>query len=165
MQDYHTNEFTMGLPAELKDKTHHIFSLVHEGPSQFSLVVARAPVKPLETLADYEARLLPELRRMLSQFELVQRSDTRIDGVPALRLEYRWLNQGVALHQFQVVLIHEHLSGHRQLLQLTATLTGGPDVHWQATFEQMLASIRLRRVDIRPTGDNSNRPNAWDANR
>ena len=54
---YHANHATFELPAQLKDKTMHMFTLRDDGPSEFNVVVSHADVKPEERLDQFGERL------------------------------------------------------------------------------------------------------------
>jgi hypothetical protein len=67
---YHANHATFELPAQLKDKTMHMFTLRDDGPSEFNVVVSHADVKPEEQLDQFGERLTKELTRVLPRFQL-----------------------------------------------------------------------------------------------
>ncbi|WP_431476733.1 DcrB-related protein [Massilia eburnea] len=62
---YHTNSATFELPAQLKDKSMHMFVMRDDGPSEFSVVITHADVPAEESLADFGDRLHKELGRAL----------------------------------------------------------------------------------------------------
>lgn len=146
---YHTNELIFDLPDALKDKTHHIFSLTDDGPSEFNLVISRNPIGNDDTLHSYGARLQTELAKALPRFELIASGIILVADAHCWGLEYRWLNQGQWLHQRQASLFHRTAPGCRQVVQITATVLGEFTEHWREVFETMLGSIRLRQSDDR----------------
>lgn len=144
MATYHTNELMFELPANLKDKTHHIFSLTDEGPSPFSLVISRHPIGEEETLESYGQRLASELGQSLPRFELIGSRLIFVAGRSSWGLEYRWLNQGQWLHQRQAILFHQVKAGERLAVQVTATVAGEFSERWKQAFTAILGSIQLR---------------------
>jgi hypothetical protein len=147
MATYYTNELVFDLPDELKDKTHHIFSLVDEGPSEFNVVISRHPVGDTETLESYGCRLQTEMEKALPHFKLLGSHTIIVAGILGWGLEYRWMNQGQWLHQRQVSLLHQLTPGQRQVVQVTATATGEFTTAWKERFTSLLGSIRLRQAD------------------
>lgn len=145
MPIYRTNELSLDLPRQLKDKSLHIFTAVDDGPSPFSLVISRTPVAATETLASFGRRLLGELSRALADFQLLRNEPTTVDKEPALLLEYLWTNQGAPMRQCQVSLLHTRAPGAVQAVQITATMAVPTDESWTALFDGMLASIALHR--------------------
>ena len=89
---YHANHATFELPAQLKDKTMHMFTLRDDGPSEFNVVVSHADVKPEESLDQFGDRLAQELTRALPRFQLKAMTERLVDGAPALELAYSWRN-------------------------------------------------------------------------
>jgi hypothetical protein len=145
---YLTNELSLELPAGLKDKTHHIFTLTDEGPSPFNIVIARNPVAEDETLESYGNRMVAELQRALPEYRLMERGQTVVDKEPALRLQYRWLNQGVPMKQTQVSVFHTASPQLRQVIQITATTANDTSAEWDRVFDDVIASTRLRKAGV-----------------
>lgn len=146
---YHMNELIFELPDVLKDKTHHIFSLTDDGPSDFNLVISRNAIGSEETLQSYGTRLQAELAKALPRFEAIWSGTLLVADAPCWGLDYRWLNQGQWLHQRQASLFHEIGPDRRQVMQITATVRGEFTAHWRAVFDTMLGSMRLRQSDGR----------------
>jgi hypothetical protein len=144
---YYTNELSLELPTGLKDKTHHIFALTDEGPSAFNIVIARNPVTQEETPESYGDRMVTELARALPDYRLMERAQILVDHEPALRLRYRWLNQGVWMNQTQVSVFHTVSPELRQVIQITATTTNDRSAEWDRVFDDVIASTRLRKMN------------------
>jgi hypothetical protein len=144
MAQYHTQEFAFELPDGLKDKTHHIFALTDEGPSAFNLVISRNPIADDQTLDSYAERLLTEIKRALPQFRLLGQSAMLLAGEPALKLEYRWLNQGKVMHQVQHAFFHEQGGTPRQVIQITATVVGEFEEKWRTQLQRLVTSLQWR---------------------
>jgi hypothetical protein len=62
----------------------------------------------------------------------------------ALLLEYRWSQQGQALHVLQAHLFHTPAPGQRQVLQLTGTALGDFSEKWQRAYDDLVRSVRVR---------------------
>lgn len=143
---YHTNNATFELPAQLKDKSMHMFAIKDDGPSEFSVVMSQADIDPEESLADFGDRLLKELGRALPRFHLSGMKDIEVGGSPAMELAYSWRKDGNFMHQRQaVVLVEGAAPGSRQAMMITATCLAAFSDEWNAAFEGLLSSITLRK--------------------
>ncbi|WP_198116805.1 DcrB-related protein [Massilia rhizosphaerae] len=145
-QLYHANHATFELPAQLKDKTMHMFTLRDDGPSEFNVVVSHADVQPEENLDQFGDRLAKELTRALPGFQMKAMSGRSVDGAPALELAYRWRNEAGVMHQRQVVtLVQGSKPGTTEAMLVAATCLREFSDAWNATFDALVDSIRLRR--------------------
>jgi hypothetical protein len=50
---HHTHELSFELPDGLEDRTHHIFTLRDDGPSELTVTLSRQPISESETFATY----------------------------------------------------------------------------------------------------------------
>lgn len=145
-QLYHANHATFELPAQLKDKTMHMFTLRDDGPSEFNVVISHADVKPEERLDEFGDRLAMELTRALPRFQLKAMSQRKVDGTPALELVYSWRNEAGTMHQRQVItLVAGSKPGTREALLIAATCLAAFTDEWNAAFDAIVDSIKLRR--------------------
>jgi hypothetical protein len=145
-QLYHANHATFELPAQLKDKTMHMFTLRDDGPSEFNVVVSHADVKPDEHLDEFGDRLAKELTRALPRFQLKAMTDRSVDGAPALELAYSWRNEAGTMHQRQVItLVQGSKPGTIEAMLIAATCLREFSAEWNAAFDAIVDSIRLRR--------------------
>ncbi|MGW8391284.1 DcrB-related protein [Pseudoduganella sp. HUAS MS19] len=143
---YHTNSASFELPAQLKDKSMHMFVMRDDGPSEFSLVISHADIAPEESLADFGDRLHKELGRALPRFQLRALKDSLVGGSPAIELAYSWRKDSNFMHQRQaVVLVEGPAPGSRQAMLIAATCLEAFSEEWNAAFEGLLASMSLRR--------------------
>jgi hypothetical protein len=140
------NELVFELPTILHDKTMHVFALKDDGPNEFSLVISRAKVDAQNTLEEFTQRLCAELDRALPKFKLHQRVELHIDDCPAIELRYSWHNNGVVMQQRQsVALVQSAAAEEPEALMVAATCIDSFSAHWHATYDAMLASMKLRR--------------------
>lgn len=145
-QLYHANHATFELPAQLKDKTMHMFTLRDDGPSEFNVVVSHADVQPEERLEEFGDRLAMELTRALPRFQLKSMTERKVDGTPALELAYSWRNEAGTMHQRQVLtLVAGSKPGTREALLIAATCLSAFSDAWNAAFDAIVDSIKLRR--------------------
>ncbi|MFB9240539.1 DcrB-related protein [Massilia antarctica] len=145
MTHYRTNHATFEMPAQLKDKTMHMFTLSDNGPSEFCVVISHADAQAEDTLANFAERLLAELGKALPDFQLDDSGERAIDGTPAIELAYRWRNDSNFMHQRQViVLLPGAGEGGRQAMMIAATCFQAFSTEWRAAFEGMLGSVKLR---------------------
>lgn len=143
---YHTNNATFELPAQLKDKSMHMFVIRDDGPSEFSVVMSQADIEPEETLAGFGDRLLAEMGRALPRFQLRGMKDTQVGGSPAIELAYNWRKESSFMHQRQaVVLVEGAAPGSRQAMMITATCLAAFSDEWSAAFDSILSSMTLRK--------------------
>jgi hypothetical protein len=146
MPQYHANSATFELPGRLKDKTMHMFTLSDDGPSDFSMVISHADTQPGEQLQDFGTRLMTELGRALPRFQLRTMTERTLDGTPAIELEYSWRNDGNFMHQRQVVgLVEGAAEGSVQAILIAATCLKPFTDEWNAAFDDVLGSVKLRR--------------------
>lgn len=157
---YDAHHATFSLPTQLRDRTMHMFVLKDDGPSDFSLVVSYADTQGEEDLAEFGDRLVKEMSRALPKFMLRGMRECLLDGSPAVELTYSWRNNGIFMHQRQaIVLVQGREAGSRQAMLLAGTCPNGFSDEWQAAFDNLLASVRLRRpLDARAQLPNPKRP-------
>lgn len=145
-QLYHANHATFELPAQLKDKTMHMFTLRDDGPSEFNVVVSHADVQPEDSLAQFGDRLAQELARALPRFQMKAMSARSVDGAPALELAYSWRNEAGFMHQRQAVtLVQGRKPGTIEAMLVAATCLREFSDEWNAAFDAIVDSIKLRR--------------------
>jgi hypothetical protein len=145
-QLYHANHATFELPAQLKDKTMHMFTLRDDGPSEFNVVVSHADVKPEEQLDQFGDRLAKELTRALPRFQLKAMTERTVDGTPALELAYSWRNEAAYMHQRQIItLVQGSKPGTTEALLIAATCLREFSDEWNTAFDAIVDSIKLRR--------------------
>ncbi|MDQ1920064.1 DcrB-related protein [Massilia pseudoviolaceinigra] len=143
---YHANDLSFDLPTALRDKTMHMFTLSDQGASEFSLVISHADTQPEEELDDFSSRLVQEMGRALPKFQLRHSKETLLDGGPAIDLAYSWRKDGIFMHQRQVIaLMRGTAPGSTQAIMIAATCLASFGDDWNATFDRLLASVRLRR--------------------
>ncbi|MNJ38040.1 hypothetical protein D3C77_328780 [compost metagenome] len=144
---FQTNELSFVRPANLKDKTFHVFTMTDIGPSPFSFVVGRSPVAAdadLETLAQ---NLLGELKKSLSHVEWIEPvTPVEVAGLDARRVEFRWRQQGQPVHQLQLIFMHHDEHQQPLLMQITGTSNNpkGMTAEERRTFDAMVETLELR---------------------
>jgi hypothetical protein len=142
---YHANSATFELPSALKDKTMHMFTLQDEGPSAFSVVISHAAAQPEEQIDGFGSRLIKELERALPKFQLRGMKERTLDGSPAIELAYSWRNDGIFMHQRQAItLIEGPERGSKQAMLIAATCLQAFTDEWNAAFDHLLDSVKLR---------------------
>lgn len=144
MRQYRTNELQFNLPKSLQDDTHHLFRTGQGCNSDFNLVVSRATLELDETFPKYCDRLLSDLRRSLSGFELQFHRFVVVAEQPAYALDYRWNSEGQWLHQRQINIFYSSWQRTPAVVQLTASVVGVFSAQWSKTFMEIVNSISLR---------------------
>lgn len=141
MSIFHGNEFLISLPEVLKDKTVNVFALSDDGPSDFSVVISRERPQAGETLERFTERVTAALISRLPLFHVEKREVIRVDGQPAILLDYTWQSKEGKTFQ-RLVTVPAKAQG--VMLLLTATTREKLGARWEALFEEFLAGFRLR---------------------
>ncbi|NHZ35824.1 DcrB-related protein [Massilia rubra] len=150
---YHADHAIFELPAQLKDKTMHVFTLGDEGPSEFSVVMSHADAQGDDSLVNFANRLVGELGKALPGFRLMSTLELSLDNTPAIELDYRWRSEGIMMHQRQVMaMIPGAESGAVQALLIAATCRSAFTDAWNDAFDEMLDSVRLRHNNASGAG-------------
>jgi len=145
MPIHHTNELIFDIPDEFIDKTSHIFSLSHDGPSEFNIVITHHPIGLNETLQTYANQMITELKKALPQFQLISNDTEVIAEQPALKIVYSWFQENQTLYQIQVSFFSVDHLDKRQVIQITATSLNMLSEKWDKVFANILNSIKLRQ--------------------
>jgi len=147
MAIHYTNELIFDLPEQFLDKTNHIFSLTHESPSEFNIVINHNPIDKNESLQSYGERMVHELKKALPQFKLlITNYDITIVKHPALKLCYSWTQEGRVLHQTQISFFYDDESGEPHVMQIAGTALNNLSDKWEAVFTKILNSMKLRQA-------------------
>lgn len=157
---YDAHHATFTLPARLRDRTMHMFVLQDDGPNEFSVVLSHADTQGEEDLAEFSDRLVKEMSRALPKFLLRGMRERHIDGSPAVELTYSWRNNGIFMHQRQaIVLVQGSAPDRKQAMLLAGTCPNEFSAEWQAAFDDILDSVKLRRpLDAHAHLPNPQRP-------
>ncbi|NHZ66860.1 DcrB-related protein [Massilia genomosp. 1] len=148
---YHANHATFEMPTQLKDKSMHMFTLNDSGPSDFSVVVSHAEVLDGETLIAFSKRMTQEMSNALPRFTLSLSKERRLDDAPAWELAYSWPSGDHYMYQRQVMTLVEGAHGGTvQAMLIAATCLAPFSASWNATFDGILESTRLRRKLAQP---------------
>jgi hypothetical protein len=144
---FHTNELSFARPKHLRDKTLHVFTVTDEGPSPFSVVIGRTLIEPEADLETVAQRLLADLQKTLAHLEWdEQLGAAQVAGIESRRMALNWRQQGVPVHQVQVLLLHhdEHLQPI--LVQITGTSSNprGMSAEERASFDALIETVELR---------------------
>ncbi|AAZ33694.1 DcrB-related protein [Pseudomonas savastanoi pv. phaseolicola] len=144
---FHTNELSFIRPQGFKDKTFHVFTLTDIGPSPLSVVIGRTPVEADSDLETMSQMLLEDLKKALSHLEWVEAlCPAEVAGVEARRVEFKWRQQGLPVHQLQLIFLHKDEQGHPLLMQITATSNhpSGMTPEERTTFYSVIETLQLR---------------------
>lgn len=147
VERFHTNELSFTRPAHLKDKTLHVFTETDSGPSPFSLVMGRTVVAFDSDLETMSQRLLQDLQKTLAHLEWDEPMEPFIvAGIEARRMAFNWRQQGVPVHQVQVLFLHQDEHEQTVFMQITATSNSprGMSAEERETFDTLIESIELR---------------------
>ena len=144
---FHTNELSFKRPAALKDKTVQMLAVEDEGPSPFTITIARNTIADDETLNSIAPMLAQHLEQFMQNPTLTEAWNAcEIGGVDARQMGYRWRQHDIMLHQRHYLLITANEHRQRVLVHFTATsnaLLGFSDADRQL-LDELLASVQLR---------------------
>lgn len=142
---YEIQEASFDLGDALKDKTMNVFTLTDDGPSEYNLVITRAPLKAGETLTEFSNRMVDELRRALPKFQLRQQDAKTVDGEPAVELHYGWVNNGISMSQRQTtVFVSNPGDEFPCALMIAGTCQDQFTDAWNQSYDQTISSVKLR---------------------
>lgn len=144
---FQTNELSFIRPLGFKDKTFHVFTLTDIGPSPLSVVIGRTPVEGDSDLETMSQMLLEDLKKALSHLDWVEAlCPDEVAGVEARRVEFKWRQQGLPVHQLQLIFLHQDEQGNPLLIQITATSNhpGGMTPEERTAFYSVIETLQLR---------------------
>jgi hypothetical protein len=142
MNLYHANDFVVGLPDGLKDKSIHVFSLTDEGPSEVGIVVARDHLRSGEDLDGFLDRQLAVIVQRMPLLRLLRREPCVLDGQPARLTECVWFPPEGKTFQRQVAVVSK--AAPRDVLLASASCKEALSARAEALFTEFLANFRLR---------------------
>ncbi|WP_122559828.1 DcrB-related protein [Pseudomonas viridiflava] len=148
---FQTNELSFIRPPGFKDKTFHVFTLTDIGPSPLSIVIGRTPIESDSDLETISQSLLADLKKALSHLEWVEPlSPAQVAGVEARRVEFKWRQQGLPVHQLQLMFFHRDEQQHPLLLQVTATSNNskGMTSEEREAFYSIVETLELRHSSL-----------------
>ena len=148
---FHTNELSFIRPKGVKDKTFHVFTLTDIGPSPLSVVIGRTPIEDNADLETMSQMLLDDLKKALSHLEWVEPlCPAEVAGIEARRIEFKWRQQGLPVHQLQLIFLHQDEQGHPLLMQITATSNhpNGMTPEERSAFYSVVHTLELRHTPL-----------------
>jgi hypothetical protein len=144
---YNANNISFELPEFLKDKSVFMFSIVDDGPSDFNLVITRAPLNGNDDLNTYTARQVVELSSKLTSFKVLRQQDILVKETPAMFLDYTWASNIGPVQQYQVSFAATNPLGKvREVVMFTATCKGQFTPQWNETFRNVISSLKIQAV-------------------
>lgn len=153
---YQAHHASFELPARLWDQSTHVFTLGGEEPGEFRVVVSHGDIGPAEAIEDVGHRMLKELGDTLPRFQLRGMKARTLDSARALELGYTWHQNDHFMVQRQViVLVQGPIPGSRQVMRIAATCLRTFTEEWNAAFDAILDSVRLRHPLAETTGEDA----------
>jgi hypothetical protein len=145
--DYHFNEASVVLPAELIDKSLQTFILADGGQS-FNVVVSRADLEPEESLAQLCERLLEAWQSQLPQFKMIECRRITVGGLAAGYFDCRWEANGITVSQRQVVALAPGSESAEPMngLIITGTCQDQFVYPYTEVFDEFIGSLRWRHA-------------------
>ncbi|WP_122521214.1 DcrB-related protein [Pseudomonas viridiflava] len=148
---FQTNELSFIRPAGFKDKTFHVFTLTDIEPSPSSVVIGRTPVEGDADLETMSQMLFGDLKKALSHLEWVEAlCPAEVAGIEARRVEFKWRQQGLPVHQLQLIFLHQDEQGDPLLMQITVTSNhpGGMTPRERSAFYSVIETLELRYTPL-----------------
>lgn len=140
---YRTQEMDLELPTALVDQSVNVFVTTTKGPSDYTVVINRAPLERGQDLQGYVDEQVGMLRKSVARYDLRLRDDTEVDGKDAISLESSWVQNNVPIEQRQVV-----IGLGDRVIMLTLTAQGSIRPIWWRAFDDLLESIRFREGTV-----------------
>ena len=139
---YQMQEGYLTLDGEWQDRSVNMLAAQHLAVKGANLVVTREALPAGLEFTEYMSQQKNMLAKELAGFKLLGDCVETVEDLPAHILEFTWDNQGGAMYQMISVINVED-----GVLNLTATLPGGPD---DAAREAMLAAMKSFRFGAVP---------------
>ena len=144
MARYDSSDLTFDVPREWQDKTIVAFA-APIGPldkAAANVVMTREEAGPHVKIGEYADRHLGELAKKLDAFELLERKEGNLGGVPSIELKFQWKGGGGAVEQRLAF-----LRGKRRIYSFTTTSPLARAAELSSTFDRVLSSIRVAESD------------------
>lgn len=141
MARYEHDGISMDVPRDWEDRSIAAFSMpVAPGArTTANIVMTRDTLKGKETLASYADKQMVELAKKLDQFDLHERKETTLGGVPAVELRFGWKGVGGLVDQRLVMLATKD----QKVLNFTATAPKGEADKLAPIFDRIFASVKV----------------------
>src|SRR5262249_29401471 len=143
-------DLNFDVPADWQDRTIVAFA----GPAKPgralapNLVLTRDPAGDKESVASYADRQLVEFAKRLEDFDLQDRRERTLGGLPAVEFEFTWYNPLGVLRQRQVCV----LLGKRTVFNFTLSALEEDFPGLEPAFNTILTSVRFPEVPDRAAG-------------
>lgn len=138
MKTYTIDEACFQIPDGWGDNSVNVFSPSGKLPGDFSFVISRDSLKDSQGLDSYVDGQLGELSAALSQYRLIRKSETTVDGLPAFSAEFTWNVQEKTMAQRQT-----YVATGRQVLVITATTIDKFSRDYNLVVDCILSSFRM----------------------
>jgi hypothetical protein len=141
MARYEHADISFDYPRDWQDRSIVAFAARSKDGATTNIVMTRDERACGEDLRHYADRQLFEMAQRLDAFELVSRAEISVDGVTAVEVRFHWWSTSGHLAQRLVI-----LPGKGQLiLTVTCTSDNEGERELKATFDRVIASVRLPR--------------------
>jgi hypothetical protein len=150
MPRYQNADLNFEVPADWQDRTIVAFAAPAKPGRALApnLVLTRDPAGDKESVASYADRQLVEFAKRLEDFDLRDRRERTLGGLPAVEFEFTWHNTLGVLQQRQVCV----LLGKRTVLNFTLSALQEDFPGLEPAFNTILAGVRFPEVPERAAG-------------
>src|SRR5262245_41236695 len=128
-------------PNGWADRTIVAFSGPGPAENAPSIVMTHEPLREKETLRTHADRQLAELSRQLREFRLLEKTDTALGDLPAIRFRFDWVSQSGALEQ-SITLVERAVPAGRIVLTFTCTASRGAADEMRSLVSEFMRSVR-----------------------
>jgi hypothetical protein len=141
MPRYQSADLKFDVPADWQDRTITAFAAPPKPGRKVvpNLVLTREAGDGRESVTAYADRQLVEFAKRLDDFELEQRRERPLGGLPAVELTFTWHNPLGVLRQRQLCVL---LRGHT-VLNLTLSALAEDFAAVEPAFDAILASLHF----------------------
>jgi hypothetical protein len=153
MPRYQNADLNFEVPSDWQDRTIVAFAAPAKPGRALApnLVLTRDPAGDKESVASYADRQLVEFAKRLDDFDLQERRERTLGGLPAVEFEFTWNNTLGVLQQRQVCV----LLGKRTVLNFTLSALQEDFPALEPAFNTILASVRFPEVPERALGESN----------
>jgi hypothetical protein len=113
---------TIPLPEGWFDASHVVAMGPEEGGFRSSLVVSVEPARPQETVQQFAARMLPGMKKVAPNFNLVSEKAANFGGKDGVLREYTVTIEGATVSQLQFYLVKDNVGLTFTYTQLASRL-------------------------------------------
>jgi hypothetical protein len=145
MARYESRDLAFEIPADWEDRSVVAFSAPNRAEQSMAanVVVTQDQLPPSDSIRAYADRQLVELAKRLDEFDLTERKELTVGGLPAVELRFGWQGQGGRIEQRMIFVAKKN----RSLITFTATAEKKEAARLEMVFDRIVGSLRFPDAD------------------